>query len=178
MEFKQEISSLKNKVIKIEEENKILKEENKKIKDQNESSKKLCDEKIKRLRINHKNSTIYLERQLLKEKQNLELLKSNMNERYNQLDGKMSSLKMTNKTLKDENEEKTKEIVKLNNDKKTLNIKLDSIGCRTLSKALIDFLYFVFTSNFKGNSYLDEKNSIIEVIEIKKANEFNFKKIC
>ena len=51
-------------------------------------------------------------------------------------------------------------------------MKLDSFGCRTLSKAIIDFLYFVFTSNFKGNSYLDEKESIIGAIEIKKVNEF------
>ena len=42
-----------------------------------------------------------------------------------------------------------------------------------ISKTIIDFLYYVFTSNFKDNTYKEEKNTIIKEIEKKKSEEFS-----
>ena len=68
---------------------------------------------------------------------------------------------------------KNKEIINLKKDKDEINKKLDTIHCRVLSKTIIDFLYYVFTSNFKDNTYKEEKNTIIKEIEKKKSEEFS-----
>ena len=48
-------------------------------------------------------------------------------------------------------------ISKITKEKETLNRKLDTILCGILSKSIIYFLYYSFTSLCKGKTYLEEK---------------------
>ena len=96
---------------------------------------------------------------------------------YNKLCIKYDSISLDNQTLTNENIGKEKKISKLNKDSKDLNDKFDTIRCRALSKSIIDFLYYTFTSCFKGKSYLEENNSIIDKIKSKKTNEYKDKEI-
>ena len=101
MQYKQEIISLKNEIIKMKEENDSIKKDNIKIKEEydsikkdnikikaeydsiekeNKVSKKLYDDKIQRLKRNHQNDIIFLERQLLAKEKNNESSKINSNE--------------------------------------------------------------------------------------------------
>jgi chromosome segregation ATPase len=117
----------------------------------------------------HKYDVRYLNNQLLKQKKDLESKINKKEEKYKQLQDKLSSAETINKGLKNDNDKKNKEIINLKKDKDEINKKLDTIHCRVLSKTIIDFLYYVFTSNFKDNTYKEEKNTIIKEIEKKKG---------
>lgn len=92
-------------------------------------------------------------------------------EKCKRLGSSLDSSKFSNNELKKDIDTKKKEILKLNTENDKLSRRLNIVACRTISKSVIDFLYYVFTSTFKGSSYSDEKDEIIEKIKERKKNE-------
>ena len=142
----------------------------------NKELKKIYDQKIRQLKKNHESDINDLNKKISKQKKEHEILINKEKEKLKKLDTKFDSIKFTKQSLEKDNEIKAKEMMSLQRDKIELNSKLDIISCRALCKSIIDFLYYVFTSSFKGQSYFDEKNSIINEIESKKSGEFKSQK--
>lgn len=147
-DYDEKINSLKIS-LKIEYEEKYAEL----IKDKDES-KKSFEEKIKKIKKLHEFDINSLKRTMLKNKNDLKIKIKNEKERYNKLMKKYDASSIY-KAPTNVNQSKEKEILKLSNDNKDLNTKIDTICCRVLSKFIIDFLYFTFTSCLKGLSYLE-----------------------
>ena len=168
-----EVLNTLNKVQKNHDEDKHELIRLKKKDEENDEKSKFYEEKIRSMKKSHKYDVRNLNNQLLKQKKDLESKIDKKEEKYKQLQDKFSSAETINKGLKNNNDKKNKEIINLKKDKDEINKKLDTIHCRVLSKTIIDFLYYVFTSNFKDNTYKEEKNTIIKEIEKKKGEEFS-----
>lgn len=168
-----EVLNTLNKVQKNHDEDKHELIRLKKKDEENDAKSKFYEEKIRSMKKSHKYDVRNLNKQLLKQKNDLESKINKKEEKNKQLQDKLSSAETINKGLKNDNDKKNKEIINLKKDKDEINKKLDTIHCRVLSKTIIDFLYYVFTSNFKDNTYKEEKNTIIKEIEKKKGEEFS-----
>ena len=168
-----EVLNTLNKVQKNHDEDKHELIRLKKKDEENDAKSKFYEEKIRSMKKSHKYDVRNLNKQLLKQKNDLESKINKKEEKNKQLQDKISSAETINKGLKNDNDKKNKEIINLKKDKDEINKKLDTIHCRVLSKTIIDFLYYVFTSNFKDNTYKEEKNTIIKEIEKKKGEEFS-----
>lgn len=168
-----EVLNTLNKVQKNHDEDKHELIRLKKKDEENDAKSKFYEEKIRSMKKSHKYDVRNLNKQLLKQKKDLESKINKKEEKYKQLQDKISSAETINKGLKNDNDKKNKEIINLKKDKDEINKKLDTIHWRVLSKTIIDFLYYVFTSNFKDNTYKEEKNTIIKEIEKKKSEEFS-----
>lgn len=168
-----EVLNTLNKVQKNHDEDKHELIRLKKKDEENDEKSKFYEEKIRSMKKSHKYDVRNLNKQLLKQKNDLESKINKKEEKNKQLQDKISSAETINKGLKNDNDKKNKEIINLKKDKDEINKKLDTIHCRVLSKTIIDFLYYVFTSNFKDNTYKEEKNTIIKEIEKKKGEEFS-----
>ena len=164
-----EVLNTLNKVQKNHDEDKHELIRLKKKDEENDAKSKFYEEKIRSMKKSHK----YDVRNLNKQIKDIESKINKKEEKNKQLQDKLSSAETINKGLKNDNDKKNKEIINLKKDKDEINKKLDTIHCRVLSKTIIDFLYYVFTSNFKDNTYKEEKNTIIKEIEKKKGEEFS-----
>lgn len=164
-----EVLNTLNKVQKNHDEDKHELIRLKKKDEENDEKSEFYEEKIRSMKKSHK----YDVRNLNKQIKDLESKINKKEEKNKQLQDKLSSAETINKGLKNDNDKKNKEIINLKKDKDEINKKLDTIHCRVLSKTIIDFLYYVFTSNFKDNTYKEEKNTIIKEIEKKKGEEFS-----
>ena len=164
-----EVLNTLNKVQKNHDEDKHELIRLKKKDEENDEKSKFYEEKIRSMKKSHK----YDVRNLNKQIKDLESKINKKEEKNKQLQDKFSSAKTINTGLKNDNDKKNEEITNLKKDKDEINKKLDTIHCRVLSKTIIDFLYYVFTSNFKDNTYKEEKNTIIKEIEKKKGEEFS-----
>ena len=164
-----EVLNTLNKVQKNHDEDKHELIRLKKKDEENDEKSKFYEEKIRSMKKSHK----YDVRNLNKQIKDIESKINKKEEKNKQLQDKLSSAETINKGLKNDNDKKNKEIINLKKDKDEINKKLDTIHCRVLSKTIIDFLYYVFTSNFKDNTYKEEKNTIIKEIEKKKGEEFS-----
>lgn len=142
-----------NKVQKNHDEDKHELIRLKKKDEENDEKSEFYEEKIRSMKKSHK----YDVRNLNKQIKDLESKINKKEEKNKQLQDKISSAETINKGLKNDNDKKNKEIINLKKDKDEINKKLDTIHCRVLSKTIIDFLYYVFTSNFKDNTYKEEK---------------------
>ena len=148
--------------------NSLLKE-NEQIKLNNISLNK----KIKSMEKYHRDDINRLEKIMDEEKNKLkeQLKRENLN--YLELKEKISNYQSSNKKSEKDKEKQSKEISDLEKDKYELNNKLNKIKCRTLIKSIIDFFYYVYTSNVQGDNYFTEKNSIIQEIEKKDKTNLN-----
>lgn len=148
--------------------NSLLKE-NEQIKLNNISLNK----KIKSMEKYHRDDINRLEKIMDEEKNKLkeQLKRENLN--YLELKEKISNYQSSKKKSEKDKEKQSKEISDLEKDKYELNNKLNKIKCRTLIKSIIDFFYYVYTSNVQGDNYFTEKNSIIQEIEKKDKTNLN-----
>jgi len=146
-----------------------LQKENEQIKLNNISlNKKIKSmEKYQRDDINRLEKIMDEEKNKLKE----QLKREKIN--YLELKEKISNYQSSNKKSEKDKEKQSKEISDLEKDKYELNNKLNKIKCRTLIKSIIDFFYYVYTSNVQGDNYFTEKNSIIQEIEKKDKTNLN-----
>ena len=139
----------------------FLQEENGKIKLSNINLNK----KISSLKKTHESDMNHIKKEISKEKENYLTQIKNEREKYLNLNEKYNNAKIFDNKLVKEKENQSKVIFDLNKDKELLNFKLNRIQCRTLSKSIIDFFYYVYTSNIQGDNYFNEKDSIIKEIE-------------
>ena len=146
-----------------------LQKENEQIKLNNISLNK----KIKSMEKYHRDDINRLEKIMDEEKNKLkeQLKREKIN--YLELKEKISNYQSSNKKSEKDKEKQSKEISDLEKDKYELNNKLNKIKCRTLIKSIIDFFYYVYTSNVQGDNYFTEKNSIIQEIEKKDKTNLN-----
>ena len=131
------------------------------------------NKKIKSMEKYHRDDINRLEKIMDEEKNKLkeQLKREKIN--YLELKEKISNYQSSNKKSEKDKEKQSKEISDLEKDKYELNNKLNKIKCRTLIKSIIDFFYYVYTSNVQGDNYFTEKNSIIQEIEKKDKTNLN-----
>ena len=146
-----------------------LQKENEQIKLNNISLNK----KIKSMEKYHRDDINRLEKIMDEEKNKLKEQLKREKTNYPELKEKISNYQSSNKKSEKDKEKQSKEISDLEKDKYELNNKLNKIKCRTLIKSIIDFFYYVYTSNVQGDNYFTEKNSIIQEIEKKDKTNLN-----
>ena len=185
--IKEELEEFKKKYSKLEKSHSDVKKELSDLKNIYNKDKKELDEYKQKNKINeynmkksqkiHEYKINQLNNIITDQKKKIETIVDNERKKYSTLIENYDKSKVANNELIKEKEEQKNTISTLNKEKETLNRKLETIRCRALSKSIIDFLYYAFTSLFKGKTYLEEKNSIINQITILKNNEYKSQKI-
>ena len=122
-----EVLNTLNKVQKNHDEDKHELIRLKKKDEENDAKSKFYEEKIRSMKKSHKYDVRNLNKQLLKQKNDLESKINKKEEKYKQLQDKFSSAETINKGLKNDNDKKNKEIINLKKDKDEINKKLDTI---------------------------------------------------
>ena len=161
-DYEEKIDNLEKK---FEAEIQILKEE----------MKIVYDNKIRRLKKKHECEINNINNKNSKLMKSFEYSQEREKEKYNNLQTKYDSSKLTNKNLEKSIKENKNEIQSLSDEKNKLNEKLNIIRSRVLSKGIIDFLSYIFTVSF-DKSYLEKKVEIISEIE-KKKEEYKISKV-
>lgn len=129
------------------------------------------------MELKHKYDVNHLNNQIKEKEQNCKSQISKEKEKYNKLKEKFDESNISNNNLTNAIHNKDNRITELTNENVGLNRKLNTISSRALAKSIIDFLYYAFTSLFKGKTYFEEKNIIIEKINTLKDNEYKSQKI-
>ena len=199
--IKEELEEFKKKCLKLEKSNSDLKKEisdlakshsdlakahsdleniyskDKKELDDYKQKKKVSEYNMKKNQKLYEYKINQLNNIIKDQKKKIETIVDSGRKKYITLNENYDKSKVANNELIKEKEEQKNTISTLNKEKEQLNRKLETIRCRALSKSIIDFLYYAFTSLFKGKTYLEEKNSIINRITILKNNEYKSQKI-
>jgi len=156
---------------------KAHKEEMEKIEAELKLQKKIYTNNKKKMELKHKYDVNHLNNQIKEKEQNCKSQISKEKEKYNKLKEKFDESNISNNNLTNAIHNKDNRITELTNENVGLNRKLNTISSRVLAKSIIDFLYYAFTSFFKGKTYFEEKNIIIEKINKLKDNEYKSQKI-
>ena len=156
---------------------KAHKEEMEKIEAELKLQKKIYTNNKKKMELKHKYDVNHLNNQIKEKEQNCKSQISKEKEKYNKLKEKFDESNISNNNLTNAIHNKDNRITELTNENVGLNRKLNTISSRALAKSIIDFLYYAFTSLFKGKTYFEEKNIIIEKINKLKDNEYKSQKI-
>ena len=156
---------------------KAHKEEMEKIEAELKLQKKIYTNNKKKMELKHKYDVNHLNNQIKEKEQNCKSQISKEKEKYNKLKEKFDESNISNNNLTNAIHNKDNRITELTNENVGLNRKLNTISSRALAKSIIDFLYYAFTSLFKGKTYFEEKNIIIEKINTLKDKEYKSQKI-
>ena len=156
---------------------KVHKKEMEKIEAELNLQKKIYTKNKKKMELKHKYDVNHLNNQIKEKEQNCKSQISKEKEKYNKLKEKYDESYISNNNLINDIHNKDNRITELTNENVGLNRKLNTISSRALAKSIIDFLYYAFTSFFKGKTYFEEKNIIIEKINKLKDNEYKSQKI-
>ena len=164
---------IKSKCEQIQKDNKDLQIKYDEMEKKYDEFKKSHNMKIRAMKKSHENDINKMNNKMYVQNKHTESLINLENEKNSKLSEKYQNEKIISNNLKEEKEKQGQEIIKLTQEKGKLNNKLDKIGCRGISKSLIDFFYFVYTNNFKGSNYSEEKDSIITKIREKDNTQLN-----
>ena len=156
---------------------KVHKKEMEKIEAELNLQKKIYTKNKKKMELKHKYDVNHLNNQIKEKEQNCKSQISKEKEKYNKLKEKYDESNISNNNLTNAIHNKDNRITELTNENVGLNRKLNTISSRALAKSIIDFLYYAFTSLFKGKTYFEEKNIIIEKINTLKDKEYKSQKI-
>ena len=156
---------------------KAHKEEMEKIEAELKLQKKIYTNNKKKMELKHKYDVNHLNNQIKEKEKNCKSQISKEKEKYNKLKEKYDESNISNNNLTNAIHNKDNRITELTNENVGLNRKLNTISSRALAKSIIDFLYYAFTSLFKGKTYFEEKNIIIEKINTLKDKEYKSQKI-
>ena len=156
---------------------KVHKKEMEKIEAELNLQKKIYTKNKKKMELKHKYDVNHLNNQIKEKEQNCKSQISKEKEKYNKLKEKFDESNISNNNLTNAIHNKDNRITELTNENVGLNRKLNTISSRALAKSIIDFLYYAFTSLFKGKTYFEEKNIIIEKINTLKDKEYKSQKI-
>ena len=156
---------------------KVHKEEMEKIEAELKLQNRIYTNNKKKMELKHKYDVNHLNNQIKEKEKNCKSQISKEKEKYNKLKEKFDESNISNNNLTNAIHNKDNRITELTNENVGLNRKLNTISSRALAKSIIDFLYYAFTSLFKGKTYFEEKNIIIEKINTLKDKEYKSQKI-
>ena len=156
---------------------KVHKEEMEKIEAELKLQNRIYTNNKKKMELKHKYDVNHLNNQIKEKEKNCKSQISKEKEKYNKLKEKYDESNISNNNLTNAIHNKDNRITELTNENVGLNRKLNTISSRALAKSIIDFLYYAFTSLFKGKTYFEEKNIIIEKINTLKDKEYKSQKI-
>ena len=175
-ELEKSHSELKNSYSKLQMAHLELKKEHtesvKELETELKIQKKIYIDNKRKEDLKHQYDTNRLYNIIKKKDQNTESKIKQEKDKYNILIGKYDESSISKNELRNDIITKNNKISELTKESEELNRKLKTISCRALTKSIIDFLYYVFTSLFKGNSYFEEKDTIIQKITLLKDNEY------
>ena len=160
----QQKKDFENKIL--DYESKIMDYENK----INECEKKIVvettnrDNAIRRIKKNHQYEINNLNNQHSKLMKFFNIYKEKEKENYNKMKKKYIEFKLLNIILKKENKDKDIKMQNISDEKIALDIDMDTIKSRALSKGIIDFFSFVFDNFNYDQSYRQKKENIISKI--------------
>ena len=161
----------------ISESMKVRKKDLEKVKTELKLQKKIYIDNKRKMELKHTYDINHLNDIIKKHETNFELQINQVDEKYNALMKRCDESNISNNEFWNDIRIKGNKITELTKESVELNRILNTISCRALTKSIIDFLYYPFTSLFKGNIYFEEKNTIIKQITLLKDNEYKSQRI-